>query len=206
MTKFNPTADREGRTYKFVGPMKLYITINHDENNQPREMFIALSSSGSTLRSVCDALAKAVSIALQNDKTILPRLIKAFSGDLSEAFWHNREFKEPAKSVADAVGMVLAREEALAEVGTHGADKYSRGGWQEVPDGETRYRDADWRHLLKSRHEDVDQDSGLLHDAHRAWNVLAALELRLRRERSTFQRTAQEMNEEQGTTDESVED
>jgi len=72
---------------------------------------------------------------------------------------------------------------AVAEVGTHGADKYSRGGWQEVPDGETRYRDADWRHLLKSRHEDVDQDSGLLHDAHRAWNVLAALELRLRRER-----------------------
>jgi hypothetical protein len=72
---------------------------------------------------------------------------------------------------------------AVAEVGTHGADKYSRGGWQEVPDGETRYRDADWRHLLKSRHEDVDQDSGLLHDAHQAWNILAALELRLRRER-----------------------
>jgi len=72
---------------------------------------------------------------------------------------------------------------AVAEVGTHGAEKYSRGGWQSVPDGETRYKDADWRHLLKGRHEDKDPDSGLLHDAHRAWNVLAALELRLRREK-----------------------
>lgn len=112
MTKFNRAADREGRTYKFVGPMKLYITVNHDEDRYPREIFVSLSSSGSTLRSVCDALAKAVSIALQDDKTLLPRLIKAFSGDLSEAFWHNREFKEPAKSVADAVGMVLAKEAA----------------------------------------------------------------------------------------------
>lgn len=72
---------------------------------------------------------------------------------------------------------------AVAEVGTHGAKKYSRGGWQSVPDGETRYKDADWRHLLKGRHEDFDIDSGLLHEAHRAWNVLAALELRLRREK-----------------------
>lgn len=72
---------------------------------------------------------------------------------------------------------------AVAEVGTHGAEKYSRGGWQAVPEGETRYKNADWRHLLKGRHEDRDPDSGLLHEAHRAWNVLAALELRLRREK-----------------------
>lgn len=73
---------------------------------------------------------------------------------------------------------------AVAEVGTHGAEKYSRGGWQSVPEGETRYKDADWRHLLKGRHEDRDPDSGLLHEAHRAWNVLAVLELKLRREKS----------------------
>jgi hypothetical protein len=71
---------------------------------------------------------------------------------------------------------------AVAEVGTHGADKYTRGGWQSVPSAETRYTDAEWRHLLKKRHEDRDQDSGLLHDAHKIWNSLAALELRLRRE------------------------
>jgi hypothetical protein len=74
---------------------------------------------------------------------------------------------------------------AVAEVGTFGANKYSRGGWQSVPDGEVRYFDAGWRHLLKRRHEDYDVDSGLLHDAHRAWNVLAELELKLRREQES---------------------
>jgi len=74
--------------------------------------------------------------------------------------------------------------QAVAEVGTHGARKYSRGGWQSVPDALTRYKDAEWRHLLKSRHEEYDQDSGLLHDAHKAWNVLAQLELRLRKDKS----------------------
>jgi len=72
---------------------------------------------------------------------------------------------------------------AVAEVGTHGAQKYSRGGWQSVPNGEERYTDAGWRHALKGRHEERDQDSGLLHDAHKAWNVLAALELKLRGEK-----------------------
>lgn len=69
---------------------------------------------------------------------------------------------------------------AVAEVGTFGAKKYTRGGWQSVPDGIQRYRDAMWRHLLQERHESCDQDSGLLHAAHRAWNALAELELILR--------------------------
>lgn len=71
---------------------------------------------------------------------------------------------------------------AVAEVGTFGANKYSRGGWQAVPNGEQRYRDAMWRHLLKERHEERDTDSGLRHAAHRAWNALAELELCLRAE------------------------
>lgn len=69
---------------------------------------------------------------------------------------------------------------AVAEVGTFGANKYSRGGWQSVPNGAQRYRDAMWRHLLKERHEGCDGDSGLMHIAHRAWNALAELELVLR--------------------------
>ena len=37
------------------------------------------------------------------------------------------------------------------------------------------------RHLLKPGIEgDLDSDSGLLHDAHCAWNSLARLELKLR--------------------------
>jgi len=69
----------------------------------------------------------------------------------------------------------------VAKVGTFGAKKYSRGGWQSVPDGITRYYDAKWRHLLDERHEPIAPDSGLLHAAHEAWNNLARLELMLRR-------------------------
>ena len=70
---------------------------------------------------------------------------------------------------------------AVAEVGTHGADKYTRGGWQHVPSGQERYTDAMWRHLLKAGQEEFDQDSGLSHKAHAAWNALAVLELEIRR-------------------------
>ncbi len=69
---------------------------------------------------------------------------------------------------------------AVAAVGDFGARKYSRGGWQHVPNGHERYFDALWRHLLASRHEELDPDSGLAHAAHQAWNALAVLELRLR--------------------------
>lgn len=69
----------------------------------------------------------------------------------------------------------------IAKVGTYGAQKYSRGGWQSVPDGITRYSDALWRHLLKERHEPADKDSQLLHAAHLAWNALARLEIMLRK-------------------------
>jgi len=54
----------------------------------------------------------------------------------------------------------------IAKVGTFGAKKYSRGGWQHVPNGIERYSDALWRHLLAERHELIDNDSELLHAAH----------------------------------------
>ena len=72
---------------------------------------------------------------------------------------------------------------AVAEVGTFGANKYTRGGWQSVPNGIERYEDALWRHLLKARHEPIDDDSGFLHQAHLAWNILASLEMVLRQKR-----------------------
>lgn len=47
---------------------------------------------------------------------------------------------------------------AVAEVSTHGIEKYMRDSWKEVPDGITRYNGAMWRHLLQ---EGDDMDSGL---------------------------------------------
>lgn len=70
---------------------------------------------------------------------------------------------------------------AVGEVGTYGAGKYSDNGWMQVPDGESRYTDAMYRHLMaEAAGETTDRESGLLHAAHAAWNALARLELALR--------------------------
>jgi len=87
---------------------------------------------------------------------------------------------KPVAGVLGDFGLALL---AVAQVGTFGAEKYSRGGWQSVPNGVERYTDALWRHLLIEHAEIVDKDSGLKHAAHLAWNSLARLELMLREER-----------------------
>lgn len=70
---------------------------------------------------------------------------------------------------------------AVAEVGTYGAKKYTENGWASVDRGEIRYRAAAGRHRLKRARESHDPDTQLLHLAHEAWNVLAELELHLRK-------------------------
>jgi hypothetical protein len=79
------------------------------------------------------------------------------------------------------LGLVLGDfSRALIEVGrvgTFGAEKYTDGGWIDVPDGSERYTDALYRHLLaEGTGEIVDTDSKLHHAAHVAWNALARLE------------------------------
>lgn len=68
---------------------------------------------------------------------------------------------------------------AVAEVGTHGRYKYSKGGWRYVDNGFERYTNAMDRHRLKEGIELLDPDSNILHAAHLAWNALARLELLL---------------------------
>lgn len=66
----------------------------------------------------------------------------------------------------------------VREVGTYGAKKYTDNGWVSVPNGVERYTDAMLRHILEEAiGPDIDQESGLLHAAHVAWNALARLEL-----------------------------
>lgn len=70
---------------------------------------------------------------------------------------------------------------AVADVTTKGAEKYTPGGWQHVADGQTRYMEAFGRHLMAlGRGELHDKDTGCLHKAQMAWNLLASLELELR--------------------------
>jgi len=66
--------------------------------------------------------------------------------------------------------------EAVAEVLTHGARKYSDYGWQTVENGERRHLAALLRHLAaRERGEAQDPESGLLHAAHMATNALFIL-------------------------------
>ena len=49
-----------------------------------------------------------------------------------------------------------------------------------VPGGPARYTDAMLRHhFAEAGGEELDGESGMLHAAHRAWNALAVLELKL---------------------------
>lgn len=78
------------------------------------------------------------------------------------------------------LGFARALEE-VSRVGTFGANKYTDNGWVEVPNGQQRYTDALFRHmLLEAKGEEVDSESGLYHAAHAAWNALARLDLMLR--------------------------
>ena len=71
--------------------------------------------------------------------------------------------------------------EEVAKVSHFGSQKYSWGGWKTVEDGLNRYSDALGRHIIyEAQGEEFDQDSGLSHKAHAAWNALATLELYLR--------------------------
>lgn len=84
---------------------------------------------------------------------------------------------KPKASLLKMFGLALLE---VAKVGTFGAEKYTRGGWQFVEDGINRYDDAMLRHIFKEQFEEYDSDSDLLHAAHCAWNSLARLELILR--------------------------
>ena len=82
-------------------------------------------------------------------------------------------------------GFARALQE-VGRVGTYGARKYSDNGWMQVPDGERRYTDAMFRHLMKEAAGEVkDADTELLHAAHTAWNALARLELMMRKREQT---------------------
>jgi len=103
------------------------------------------------------------------------------SGDKSGSFRLADGVKhDDGKPLAGLLGDFSRALMAVAEVGTFGARKYTRGGWQSVPDGAQRYTDAMWRHLLAEQQAPLDSESGLAHASHMAWDALARLELMLR--------------------------
>lgn len=72
--------------------------------------------------------------------------------------------------------------EEVARVNEHGASNHGWDTWDTIEDARARYDDARLRHdLADAAGELTDEESGLLHAAHRAWgNLAAVLELMLR--------------------------
>jgi hypothetical protein len=86
---------------------------------------------------------------------------------------------DSAKYLAGVLGDFSNALKQVARVGTYGARKYTRKGWESVEDAETRYYDAFWRHILdmEGNIEMCDFEHGERHLAAIAWNALALLEL-----------------------------
>lgn len=125
-----------------------------------------------------DALLAAVAKEERNDPRANPERF-LIEGDPNGISQHTKGAK--LDSGKPDAGLVLESFPnalmAVAEVATFGANKYTRGGWKEVPGGLLRYKAAEMRHkLYREMGEEYDKESGFLHRAHEAWNALAQLE------------------------------
>ena len=68
----------------------------------------------------------------------------------------------------------------VAKVSTFGANRYGANNWQHLENPKERYMDALCRHLFQHlQGEKINEESGLLHLSHCAWNILALLEFEL---------------------------
>lgn len=63
----------------------------------------------------------------------------------------------------------------LCKVWEFGANKYSKSNWKQVANGRDRYTNAMLRHLVQEDDNPADDESGLLHASHIAFNALARL-------------------------------
>jgi ribonucleoside-diphosphate reductase alpha chain len=103
----------EGVTYMTETPVgKTYITINHNENGEPFEVFITIGKSGSDVAAMADALGRMISLNLRLYGTLAPReRVRQIVGELtgiggarSTGFGENK-----VRSLPDAVAKVLSR-------------------------------------------------------------------------------------------------
>ena len=72
---------------------------------------------------------------------------------------------------------------AISQISVFGAKKYSWGGFASVENGEDRYEEAQFRHLLQrciEGKESLDEESEYLHLLHEAWCSIAKVEMYLR--------------------------
>jgi len=103
----------EGVTYGTETPVgKTYITINHDEQKQPFEVFITVGKSGSDVAAMADALGRMISLNLRINgqlpsrdrvRQVVAQLI-GIGGARSVGFGENK-----VRSLPDAVAKILSK-------------------------------------------------------------------------------------------------
>ncbi len=103
----------EGVTYQTETPVgKTYITINHDSNKEPFEVFITVGKSGSDVAAMADALGRMISLNLRLNgqlssrdriKQVVAQLI-GIGGARSVGFGENK-----VRSLPDAIAKVLSK-------------------------------------------------------------------------------------------------
>lgn len=102
-----------GTTYKADSPVgKMYVTINHNEKDEPFEVFLNNGKSGSDLMAMVDALGRMISFVLRIHSPVPARErmreivseLSGIGGARSVGFGENR-----VRSVPDALAKVLAR-------------------------------------------------------------------------------------------------
>ena len=102
----------EGVTYRVDTPVgKTYVTINHDENKEPFEVFITIGKSGSDVAAMADALGRTISLNLRLLGGLSPRekirqvvaQLAGIGGARSVGFG-----KDKVRSLPDGVAKILA--------------------------------------------------------------------------------------------------
>ena len=107
----------EGVTYKTQTPIgETYITLNHDQNGDPFEIFVTIGKTGSDIAAMADALGRMVSLNLRLAGNLPPRerirqvisQLSGIGGARSVGFGENR-----VRSLPDAVAKILAKQYAF---------------------------------------------------------------------------------------------
>lgn len=103
----------EGVTYQSKTPVgEAFVTINHNQNKEPFEVFVTIGKSGSDAAALAEALGRMISLNLrlagglsprEKIKQIIAQLV-GIGGARSVGFGENR-----VRSLPDAVAKILAR-------------------------------------------------------------------------------------------------
>lgn len=103
----------EGVTYQSKTPVgEAFVTINHNQNKEPFEVFVTIGKSGSDAAALAEALGRMISLNLrlagglsprERIKQIIAQLV-GIGGARSVGFGENR-----VRSLPDAVAKILAR-------------------------------------------------------------------------------------------------